>query len=137
MNQDQWIILLFRIFLISGFVSLVAWVVVYTRLTGWANWKNPIGQTLVIKTSLVALLLVPSILALFFHFSRATSITAAWVDVALIGLITPVMLWRTAVWVRIYRKPVTETIPEAAAARIAQLEAENARLRGQLERPHP
>lgn len=137
MTRDQWIILAFKIALISGFISLAAWVAVYTRLTGWANWKNPIGQSLVIKTSLVALLLVPATLALFFHFTRATSLAAAWVDIALIGLITPVMWWRVSVWLRVYRQPVSDTIPEWAATRIAELEAENARLRGQLERPHP
>lgn len=135
MTQQQWIILAFRVVLISGFLSLAAWVVVYTGLTGWANWKNPIGQSLVIKTCLVALLLIPTTLSLFFHFSRLTSETAAWLDVAFIGLITPVMWWRTAVWLRIYRQPVSETIPEWAAKRINDLEAENATLREQLERP--
>lgn len=96
MSQDQWIILALRVVVVAAFVSLVAWIVVYTRLAPW--WKNPIGQTLVVKTTLIALLLVPSALSLFFHFNRLTSHLAAWIDVGLIGLITPVMWWRIHVW---------------------------------------
>jgi hypothetical protein len=101
MTQAQWIILAFKVVLIAGFLSLTGWIAVYTRLAEW--WKNDIGRTLVVKTALIALLLVPSILSLFFHLNRLTSMTAAWVDVGLVGLITPVMLWRIAVWLRIYR----------------------------------
>ena len=109
MTREDWLILSFKVVVIAAFLSLAAWIAIYTKLSPW--WRSPIGKTLVIKTSLIALLLVPSILALFFHFSRFTSMVAGWVDVALIGLICPVMIWRSAVWVRIHREGITGKLP--------------------------
>lgn len=99
MSQDQWIILLLKIGCIAGFISLTGWVVIYTRLAKW--WKNPIGRTLVSKTLLVAGLLVPTTLSLFFNLNRLTSHIAAWADVILIGAITPVMTWRSIIWLKV------------------------------------
>lgn len=101
MSQQQWAILAFRIVLISGFISLVAWIAIYSAMAEW--WKSAIGRTLVAKTVLIALMFIPSILALFFKLNRADSYIAGWVDVTLIGLVTPVMWWRTIVWLKISR----------------------------------
>lgn len=109
MTQTSWLLLTLKVVTVAGFCSLTAWIIVYTRLAPW--WRNPVGQTLVIKTALIALLLVPSILSLFFGLNRLTSEIAGWVDAALIGLITPVMIWRTVVWVRLHRDGTTGTIP--------------------------
>ena len=109
MTQAQWLVLAFKTVTIAGFCSLVTWIVVYTRVARW--WRNPIGQTLVAKSVLIAALLVPTILSLFFHLNRATSYAAGWADVVLIGLITPVMIWRAVVWVRIHRQGVTGHLP--------------------------
>lgn len=87
--------------LICGFVSLVAWIAVYTKLAKW--WRNPVGRTLVTKTALIAALFVPSILSLFFHLTRSDSILVGWIDAALIWLVTPVMLWRCFVWLRLHK----------------------------------
>lgn len=103
MSQDNLIILLLKAGLISGLASLLAWVLDYTRLTRGAAWRNPIGRTLLAKTTLIAALFVPQILSLFFRLNRLDSRIAAWTDVALIGLVTPVMLWRTAVFERVHR----------------------------------
>jgi hypothetical protein len=103
-SQEAWIVLFLKIGIISGFLSLVGWVLVYSRLAAW--WHNAIGRTLVVKSMLLAGLLVPSGLSLFFHFNRLTSLVAGWVDVALIGLISPAMWWRTAVWVKESRKHI-------------------------------
>ena len=46
---------------------------------------------------------VPSILSLFFHLSRLNSYIAAWTDVVMIGLVAPVMLWRSIVFIRLDR----------------------------------
>ena len=92
------LIIVFKAGLISGFVSLVGWVAVYTRLA--KGWHDEIGRTLVVKTLLIAALMVPSALSLFLHLSRMDSLVAGWIDAGLIWLITPVMLWRTAVWIR-------------------------------------
>lgn len=103
MSQDQAIILALRVVLVAGVVSIVLFVADYTRLTRWGCWRNPIGRTLVWKDVLLACCLTPSLLSLFWHFSRLTSHIAAWVDIALFGLLAPVMLWRVAVFERIHR----------------------------------
>lgn len=102
MTQADWLILALKVACISGFCSLALWILVYSRLANWH--RNPIGRTLVAKTALIAALLVPTTLSLFFQFNRLTSYIAGWVDVALIGLIAPVMIWRTAVWLRISKR---------------------------------
>jgi len=124
MTQQQWLILAFRAVTISGFVSLVTWIVVYTKLAPW--WRNPVGRTLVAKTTLIAALLVPTALSLFLNLNRLDSIVIGWVDVALLGLVTPVMAWRTAVWIKLHR---ADQLPSDRDRRIAELEAENKRLR--------
>lgn len=101
MKPDPLVILLFRIVLIAGEVSIVAFVIQYTRLAKW--WRSQIGRTIVAKDILLVLVLIPSILSLFISFSRLTSQVAAWVDIVLFGLVTPVMWWRTWVWEKIHR----------------------------------
>jgi hypothetical protein len=100
-SQAQWLVLALKVALISGFLSLVAWIALYSALADW--WSNPIGRTLVAKTTLIAGLFVPSILSLFFHLNRLDSYIAGWVDVGLIGLVSPVMWWRMRVWRRLNR----------------------------------
>ena len=102
MSQDSWILLLFKIVLIADVVAIAGFVVQYWRLAPW--WRNPIGRTIVTKDILLGCCLIPSIMSLFFHFSRLTSHVAAWIDVALFGLIAPVMIWRVIVWERIHKE---------------------------------
>jgi hypothetical protein len=103
MTQEQVIILCLKIGLLAGFASIAVWVAVYSRLAKW--WKSPIGRTLVIEAVLIAGLFVPQILSLFYNLNRLDSRIAAWADVALIGLVTPVMLWRTVVFARMGPSP--------------------------------
>lgn len=102
-GQEQAIVLCLKIGLVCGFASIVGWVAVYIALTRGAALKNPVGLTLIIKSLLIAGLFIPTILSLFFHLSRMDSLIAGWADVALIGLVTPVMTWRTWVWIRMAR----------------------------------
>lgn len=99
MTQTLLLTLALKIGLISGFASLTAWIALYTALAKW--WRNPIGRTLVAKTVLIALLFIPTSLSLFFDLSRLDSYIAGWTDASLIGLVTPVMLWRCLVWWRL------------------------------------
>ena len=101
MTQDQVIIVCLKIGLIAGFISLISWVVVYQVLTKGGWHRNPIGRTLVVKTLLIAGLFVPQILSLFFQLNRFDSRIAAWVDVIFIGAVTPVMLWRSLVFLKL------------------------------------
>jgi hypothetical protein len=105
MTQEQAIILCLKIGLVSGGIVLLAWVAVYTRLTRGAAWANPIGLSLIIEALLIAGLFVPQILSLFFQLTRLDSRIAAWTDVALIGLVTPVMLQRVVVFLRMGPSP--------------------------------
>ena len=100
MSQDHLLVLLFRIDLVAGVVASLAFIGLYWRLTRGALWRNEIGRSIVIFDLLVVLCLIPSLLSLFLHFNRLTSHVAAWVDVVLFGLITPVMLHRCLVWWR-------------------------------------
>jgi hypothetical protein len=102
-SQEQWIILGLKIGVTSGFASLVAWVGVYTWLTRGAAWRNPVGLTLMLKSLLLAALFVPAGLSLFLHLNRFDSLVSGWADVGLVGAVTPVMLWRTAVWLQMAR----------------------------------
>ena len=103
MTQQDAIILCLKIGLIAGFASIALWMAVYSRLAAW--WRNAIGRTLVIEAGLIAGLFMPQILSLFFSLNRFDSYLAAWADVALIGLVSPVMLWRTIVFVRMGPSP--------------------------------
>ena len=103
MTQDAVMVLLLKIGLISGFASLLGWVTVYHVLTGGGWRRNPLGRTLVVKSLLIAVLFVPATLSLFFHLTRNGSRIAGWADVALIGAVAPVMLWRTVVMFRLER----------------------------------
>lgn len=103
MTQNQVIVLCFRIVLISAFLSLSAFVAQYTRLAPW--WRDQIGRTIVVKTVLLALVLIPSILALFFKFSPLGTRVASWFDIGVFALITPVMIWRIVVWQKVSELP--------------------------------
>lgn len=108
----QLLILLLKIGLVSGFVSLVAWVAVYITLTRGGALRNPIGLTLILKSLLVAALFIPTALGLFFHLSVRDSHLVGWVDVILIGLVTPVMWWRSVVFMRIGPLPGRKPEPQ-------------------------
>jgi hypothetical protein len=100
-SQDDAIILAFKVAEVASVLSIAAFILFYSRWASW--WSNAIGRTIVIKDLLLIIAFIPSILSLFFRFSRLTSHVAAWLDVAMIGLIAPVMIWRTFVFWRIHR----------------------------------
>lgn len=101
MNETQWITLALKIVLIADVLAVLVFIGDYSRLAKW--WSNPIGRTIVIKDFLLVLAFVPSILSLFFRFSRLSSVVAAWFDVAIFTGIAAVMLWRVVVFERIHR----------------------------------
>jgi hypothetical protein len=86
-------VLAYKIVFIAGFVVLISWVIDYTR-TGGRWWRNPVTSTMVYEALLLAGLLVPTTLNLFFMFSRLTSSVASWFDLCMFGLVIPVMIWR-------------------------------------------
>lgn len=113
MTQTQLIVLLLKIGLIAGLASIGLWTAAYSRLADW--WSNPVGRTLVVEALLVAGLFVPQILSLFFNLNRLDSYIAAWADVALVGLVSPIMWWRTIVFLRMGPSPARKpAAPDAA-----------------------
>jgi hypothetical protein len=102
MTQDQVIILMLRIVLIAGVASILLFIGQYTRLAPW--WREAVGRTIVIKDMLLVLVFIPTLLSLFFDLNRLTSHVVAWLDVVLLGLVTPTMLWRVWVWEKIHRR---------------------------------
>jgi len=101
-TQAQWIVLLLKVFCVTGFASIAFWIAVYSRIGKW--WASQLGWSLVAKSALLALLLANTAMSLFFHISAAFT---EWADTVLVGAITPVMCWRTYIWVRLHGAAVT------------------------------
>lgn len=76
----------------------------YTRLTRGACWRDPIGQTIVIKDLLLALSLAPLLLAAFFHLSAFGSEVGAWILIGFLFLAGLTVYWRVIVFEREARK---------------------------------
>lgn len=101
MSQDQWIVLAFKVAEVASVVTIGAFIACYSR---WARWyKNPIGRTIVFKDIALILVLLPSILSIFFRFNRLTSHIAAWYDIGSFALVPVIMCWRIAVFGKIHR----------------------------------
>jgi hypothetical protein len=101
MSQDQWITLCFKVIEVSALVTITGFVACYSW---WARWyRDPVGRTIVLKDIALALVLIPSILSIFFSFNRLTSHIAAWFDVGSFALVPVIMVWRVVVFRRIHR----------------------------------
>jgi hypothetical protein len=114
LNENSLIILALKITLIADVLAVLVFIGDYSRLAKW--WSNPIGRTIVIKDFLLVLAFVPSILSLFFRFTRFGSMVAAWFDVAIFSGIAAVMLWRVVIFERIHRhrSPTSGDPPDQA-----------------------
>lgn len=104
-TQDALAILLLKIGLVSGFSLIVTWVTVYARLSKGRVWQSPVGRSLMRFALLVAGLLVPFTLSLFFHLTRLDSRIVLWADVILIGAVPVEMGRRIALFIRIGPAP--------------------------------
>ena len=102
MSQDTAILLAFKVVEVASVVTIAAFVGCYSRWTRGKCWTNPIGQTIVAKDVALLLILIPSILSIFFQFNRLTSHIAAWFDVAAFGAVPVIMCWRILAWRRIH-----------------------------------
>lgn len=107
MTQDQLVLLLLKIGLVGGVLTLSLWILTYTRLQPW--WHDSIGITLVAKSSIVVGQLVFLALALFFHLNRLDNRIISWAYTIFTLAISPVMIWRTVVWIRASRRNGRET----------------------------
>jgi hypothetical protein len=101
-SQAAWLVLMLKVVLITDVLAVLTFIADYSRLAKW--WSNSIGRTIVIKDFLLVLAFLPSILSLFFRFSRSDSLSAAWFDVAVFSGIAVTMLWRVVVFERIHRR---------------------------------
>lgn len=87
-----------RVFVLTSMLGCAAWIVEYSVNRGW---RNSMGRTLLTKTSLLTALLALSALSSWFGLNRNTSLAIAWIGMALLGAIGPVMVWRIVVFHRI------------------------------------
>jgi len=94
------LVLLLKIFLCTSLSGLAFWIVDYSLHRGWSN---ALGRTLLVKSFLLLGLLGLSALSVFLNLNRNTSIAVAWLQVALLALIGPVMVWRSLVFRRVAR----------------------------------
>jgi len=94
-------VLAFKIAEIASLVTIAAFVAYYTRTARW--WRSPVGRTIVAKDIALILVLLPSVLSMFFSFNRLTSYVAAWFDVGSFALVPVIMAWRIVVWRRLDR----------------------------------
>ena len=101
MTQDQVVLLCFKVVEIASVVTIGAFIAYYSKAAAW--WSNPIGRTIVIKDIAIILVLLPSILSIFFHFSRLTSHIAAWFDIGSFALVPAVICWRIVVFRKIHQ----------------------------------
>lgn len=101
MSQDQAIVLAFKVVEVASVVTIAAFIACYSRWARW--WTNPIGRTIVYKDIALILVLLPSILSIFWHFNRLTSHIAAWFDVSALALVPVIMTWRIFVFRKIHR----------------------------------
>jgi hypothetical protein len=100
-TQDQAITLAFKVVEVASVVTIGAFVACYSAWARW--WENAIGRTIVAKDMALILVLLPSILSIFLHFNRLTSHVAAWFDLASLGAIPVIMVWRIIVWRKIHK----------------------------------
>lgn len=102
MSQDQIIILLFKIVLLTNIAAILAFVGIYTKFAPW--WKNVIGRSIVILDLLLGAAFIPSVISLFWSLNRLTSHIIAWIDIGIFALIAGAMATRCITWVRIHKK---------------------------------
>jgi hypothetical protein len=100
-TQDQVVALAYKAAEVVSVSAIAAFIVCYTMWASW--WRDPIGRTIVIKDVLLLVAFVPPILSMFLHFNRFTSFIAAWVDIAMVGLIGLVMIWRIYAFWKIHK----------------------------------
>jgi hypothetical protein len=101
LTSPSLVILLTKTALVADMVSIVAFVLDYSRLAPW--WRNPVGRTIVIKDLFLLGVVSLVVASVFFQFSRFTSEVAAWAQVALLGGMALAMCWRIWVFERIHR----------------------------------
>ena len=101
MNQDQAILLAFKVAEVASVITIAVFVACYSLWAPW--WRNPIGRTIVFKDIALLLVLIPSLLSIFINFNRLTSHIAAWFDVAAFTAVPVIMVWRVFVFRKIHR----------------------------------
>lgn len=121
MSQDQLILLGFKVTLIAGEAAAVLWIGVYTYLARWWAKTNPVGATVVRLALYLAAAYIPSILSLFWHLSRTTSIAAGWFDVGLFAVIAVELLRRVPLWIRLHLRRDGEQSYSAVGAFLAEV----------------
>lgn len=114
--------------------AIVIWIIQYTVLAQW--YRNVIGITLVGFALVTLAIYIPSLIALADPADMAGFAATTWYRWLAICIVTAsaaFIITRIAAWERIRRRREQEPVlPAHMAARIAELEAENAHLQDLL-----
>lgn len=97
-------ILALKIALIVSVSGLVVFTADYTRLTRGANFRDPVGLTIVVKDIFLAGTLTPLLLAAFFRLSPLGNEIGSWCLIGFLFLAGASMFWRTVVFEVIHRR---------------------------------
>jgi hypothetical protein len=95
-TQAQWQMLASKVTVLAAIVTLTSWVIVYTNLANW--WTDHVGRTFAFKTIILIFLLVLTVPEMFWTLTRDEIVGLTWVQIALVALISPVMVWRIVVF---------------------------------------
>ncbi len=98
MTQDQWQLLVLKIVLISNVLTLGGFAAQYQRLTRGAWRRDRIGSSLMYETFLLLGVVGLTAASVFLQFNRLDSRAAAWVQIALLALLSVVMVSRVVVF---------------------------------------
>lgn len=92
-QQEQDVFLALKATLASGLFFDLAWMAYYTYLARW--WENRFGRAIFAKSVVISCLIVATFVPLFWPW-LANQFWFQCLDVFLVFLVTPVMIWRIA-----------------------------------------
>jgi hypothetical protein len=97
-HPDPVLALLSKIGTISAAGWIAIWIVQYTYYTKGKAWKNHIGASLMCMKMLIGIIMLLIALESFFTWGTSVRTALTWVNVILVLLFTPCMIWRVWAW---------------------------------------
>ena len=121
-------VIAYRVVLVADLAAIYSYVGIYTLLQPW--WKSKIGRSIVLKDLVLSVPMLVIAGSLFFSFGRLGSKVASGLDLGALAAIAAILFARSEVWIAEHARKAGHIADEAD--RVAELEAEVARLRGLL-----
>jgi hypothetical protein len=86
----------------ATFLASLAFVIIYSITARW--WRSALGRNLVAFDSALALTLLPSMVHHFFGVNTVNNAGFAWFTLIAFGFVPIVIVWRTAILIRLQLK---------------------------------